>query len=1036
MQLKDNPNQQASNQTERENQTSIITSDKLELESKSSVSSPLNQQSLIRLPITKKISQGWNDLSLQWKLTSLLIITAGIPALVITQVMTKVTEDNLLRDLRTSLQEKNTLFTEEYILWTQEESKADANTITQSIQNAGIDLSNPQQVLEQRNYLQSLLQLKSDVPPESIKSFKIITDLQGRTIAQNGQILADNFKVQPSLSPKVAKGNSGFIYDYKPVALPSSISLGTIPIVKDSLATGTALDGIELVKSESLQLLGLDQQANIGIRPQQVQGLPEPKQPSPDGTYDIDQGKVGLVSMAVYPIKFKGRLVGTAIVGSLLNRNYGLVDKFTQKHNIPVATVFAQDWRVTTNVPYIDVNTKSPDNTRAIGTKVSREVAAVVLGQGKNFLGETNIVGVNYLTAYAPLYDHQKLLNPQAKPVGIAFIGRPLSEIQEDLGGLQRLGYGIGLLSLALAGIVGAGFAGTFSRPVRRLARFTQQVGDGEVGMRLEATNRKDEIGILSQELNKMATNIETNLETLRLESERVKLFSAIASTRAVEAKDLESIFSQAVQGARQILNADRVVIYRFNPDWSGYLSHESVGADLPSALAEKATDPCIPQTLIEAYRQGRIVPTNDMSERDYHPDHRALLSRLQIKANLVTPIVQQDKLFGILVAHHCYQTHVWQQEEIDFLQQLAVQIGLSLDRVGFLDQLDQSRMQSEGLAADQKQEKETLQRRALELLMEVDPVSKGDLTIRAKVTADEIGTIADSYNAIIRSLRQIVEQVQDSAKSVTDTAVSSEATVDSLSTDAKRQAEAITGALKQIQSMAESNQGVANRAQQAAKKVQQASQTVQAGDLAMNRTVDGISAIRETVANTAKKVKRLGEASQKISKVVNLIGNFASQTNLLALNAAIEAARAGEEGRGFAVVAEEVRSLAQQSAAATAEIEELVEEIQSQTNDVVAAMESGTEQVVVGTQLVEETRQQLSQINAVSAEISKLVREIAQASVTQTQASSAVTQTMQEVAAIANGTSEQSEAVSDSFTQLIQVAQDLQVSVAQFKLV
>jgi len=231
-----------------------------------------------------------------------------------------------------------------------------------------------------------------------------------------------------------------------------------------------------------------------------------------------------------------------------------------------------------------------------------------------------------------------------------------------------------------------------------------------------------------------------------------------------------------------------------------------------------------------------------------------------------------------------------------------------------------------------------------------------------------------------------------------------------------------------------ESIQGVAKRAQKAEQGVRLAAQTIRAGDQAMDRTVSGISEIRETVAETARKVKRLGEASQKISKAVSLIGNFAAQTNLLALNAAIEAARAGEEGRGFAVVAEEVRSLAQQSSAATTEIEQLVEEIQSQTNEVVTAMEAGTEQVVTGTKLVEESRQKLSQITEVSQQINSLVREIAQAAISQTQTSASVSQTMQQVAAIADGTSQQSETVAQSFTNLLQVAKDLQVSVARFK--
>jgi methyl-accepting chemotaxis protein PixJ len=345
-----------------------------------------------------------------------------------------------------------------------------------------------------------------------------------------------------------------------------------------------------------------------------------------------------------------------------------------------------------------------------------------------------------------------------------------------------------------------------------------------------------------------------------------------------------------------------------------------------------------------------------------------------------------------------------------------------------------EARMDADASAQEQREAKEFIQRRALELLIEVDPVSRGDLTVRANVTPDEIGTVADSYNAIIRSLRQIVEKVQGAAASVTDTAQGNASTVQRVALEATEQSLAITNALLQLQVVTQSSEGVAEFARQAEQQVRLANTAVQDGDDAMNRTVAGISTIRETVSQTSKKVKRLGEASQKISKVVNLISGFAAQTNLLALNAAIEAARAGEEGRGFSVVAEEVRALAQQSAAATAEIESLVEEIQTQTNEVVTAMESGTEQVVTGTQLVEESRQKLKQISAVSTQVNKLIQDIGQAAAKQTQASETVSQTMEGVAVIAADTSKQSEEMADSFGRLLEVAQGLQVSVSQFK--
>ncbi|NEQ78605.1 MAG: hypothetical protein F6K23_39825 [Okeania sp. SIO2C9] len=286
----------------------------------------------------------------------------------------------------------------------------------------------------------------------------------------------------------------------------------------------------------------------------------------------------------------------------------------------------------------------------------------------------------------------------------------------------------------------------------------------------------------------------------------------------------------------------------------------------------------------------------------------------------------------------------------------------------------------------------------------------------------------------IIENMRQIVLQVQSASQAVSKTAQGSQTEVKNFSAEALEQAQAITTALTQIQAMTDSIQGVALNARQAKVKVGQADQALQEGDEAMNYTVDGILAIQETVETAAHKVKRLGDSSQKISRVLNLIRDLASQTHVLALNASIEAQGSLQEGQGFAVVAEEVRSLSEQSTAATKEIEQIVEEIQAETNQVVMAMEAGREQVITGTELVETTRQKLTSIAVVSGQIRTIVEEMAQASYVQAQTSASVSTTMQEIEAIVQKTSDQSVAVANSFSQLLGVAEELQESVAKFK--
>ncbi len=640
-------------------------------------------------------------------------------------------------------------------------------------------------------------------------------------------------------------------------------------------------------------------------------------------------------------------------------------------------------------------------------------------------------VEANQVVSYAPMTKYSDSFRIDLPALGwstIATVDKNVA-FRSETQLLLALTLGTALAAIAV-GALAAWIANRATKPILEAAEATDRIGQGDLNTQLQVEG-EDELATLGANINLMASRLQGILQEQAMAADKAQFLTSVtAESRAVSEEDLSQIFDQALEQAQQFLGVERVVIYRFNQNWSGYISNESVLPGYPKALNDRIEDPCIPQHLLDAYRNGRVVPTNDVFNANFHPEHVKLMERLHIRANLVVPILNQGRLFGLLVAHHCANAYQWQQSEVDFMTQLATQLGVAIS----VQEVEEARRTAEVLAVEQTQLKESLQRRALELLMEVDPVSRGDLTVRAKVTEDEIGTVADSYNATVASLRKIVLQVQEAAQQVVTTTNTNETAVRELSDGALQQTAEISAALDRIQEMANSIQLVAQNAQQAEDAVQQAAQTVQAGDAAMNRTVEGILAIRETVGETAKKVKRLGESSQKISKVVNLIGTFAAQTNLLALNASIEAARAGEEGRGFAVVADEVRSLARQSAEATAEIEKLVASIQAETNEVVAAMEAGTEQVVAGTQLVDETRQNLNQIAAVSAQINNLVNSIAQAAQLQSQASESVTQTMAGVANIAGQTSAEATQVSDSFKQLLNVAQALQSEVSQFK--
>jgi twitching motility protein PilJ len=195
------------------------------------------------------------------------------------------------------------------------------------------------------------------------------------------------------------------------------------------------------------------------------------------------------------------------------------------------------------------------------------------------------------------------------------------------------------------------------------------------------------------------------------------------------------------------------------------------------------------------------------------------------------------------------------------------------------------------------------------------------------------------------------------------------------------------------------------------------------------------MNAIRETIQETSKRIKRLGESSQEIGNIVELINDIAEQTNILALNASIQASMAGEAGRGFAVVADEVQRLAERAATATKQIEVLVRTIQADTNEAVVSMERSTTDVVGGALLAENAGAALEEIEQVSNQIASLVQNISASSRQQASAAGNISRNMHVLREISSQTAENSAATSNSVGKLAELSAQLRKSVSGFRL-
>jgi twitching motility protein PilJ len=459
------------------------------------------------------------------------------------------------------------------------------------------------------------------------------------------------------------------------------------------------------------------------------------------------------------------------------------------------------------------------------------------------------------------------------------------------------------------------------------------------------------------------------------------------------------------------------------SPEPSGVESGEvaaAAGADLPaapaSAAASSGREPPAPPSMME--RPGAAGPSA-------RPGRLPLLGRLAF--------VRQFQLLGVVVvaflalgALFVYVDGRGVPREAIICAGVALAALLLLGKV-LLDDARSRAWQSE-------HENRRNQDAILRLLNEMGNLADGDLTVKASVTEDVTGAIADSINFAVDELRTLVIRINSATDEVTRATAAAHAIADRLYEASQRQSREIRQVSAATLQMATSIDEVSQSAARSARVAEQSLAAAENGARSVQSQIAGMNDIRGQIQDTSKRIKRLGESSLEIGEIVELIADITERTNVLALNAAIQAAAAGEAGRGFTVVAEEVQRLAERSAEATRQIEAIVKAIQTDAQDAVAAMEASTAGVVEGARLSDVAGRALEEIGRVSRELAQLIGGIWAQTQSQSASVSTVTRGMQDILQITDATTAGATETNASIGRLAALAAELRSSVARFR--
>lgn len=303
------------------------------------------------------------------------------------------------------------------------------------------------------------------------------------------------------------------------------------------------------------------------------------------------------------------------------------------------------------------------------------------------------------------------------------------------------------------------------------------------------------------------------------------------------------------------------------------------------------------------------------------------------------------------------------------------------------------------------RQQQEDLQEHLMQMLKDVQALADGDLTVSTESVDGSLPSVAIFFDDVMRGLQNIVGQVKSSANQVNVSLEQNEQAIANLGNVSQRQVDIVTRSLNTMQMSKLSATRIVNDSQQILQSSKLVVEKLSDSDRSIDAVMSKVGELQNTVTATAKRVKHLGVVSQKIAKAISSINEIAIKTNFLAINASLEASRSNNASSGFVLIAEEVGELAARSVTATKEVESLLRNIQSETNAVMAAVESGSNQISESNTLAIAAKDSLQQIAQISQQIDGLMATISEATTSQAQTSEGVANLMNDISHMARRT-------------------------------
>lgn len=313
--------------------------------------------------------------------------------------------------------------------------------------------------------------------------------------------------------------------------------------------------------------------------------------------------------------------------------------------------------------------------------------------------------------------------------------------------------------------------------------------------------------------------------------------------------------------------------------------------------------------------------------------------------------------------------------------------------------------------------------------------IAEGDLSVRVDCATDDKDSLLAAIAYMQRHLHQLISEVQHSAEALFESAGSLAEDVQHVASNGRDEESAARATAQAVEAISARITQVGQAASTAQQLSAQAGEYSQEGNEVISNVTGEMKQISDAVVESSGLIQSLGTLSNEISSIVNVIKDIADQTNLLALNAAIEAARAGEQGRGFAVVADEVRKLAERTAASTGEITRMIDSVRTGVSNAVTSMEKASNWVRDGVALVQNAAGSMDNIHTGANQASAAVTEITAALHEGNRELTAIERRMEDIVRMVECNGDSVRTMAHSTGNINELAQRLANSIRRFKI-